>query len=121
YFRNRYAVGQRVLVHGKVEGSPMDEKRMVHPEVELSPDLEGQGILPVYNKPTTVSVGVMRTIVQEAAEAWAPRLPSVLPDSVVQTARITDLRHAMRLLHAPARDADVDALNAARSGAHRSL
>ena len=34
---------------------------------------------------------------------------------------ITDLRHAMQLLHTPGRDADVEALNATRSAAHRSL
>ncbi len=121
YFHNRYQIGQRVLVHGKIEGSPMGEKRIVHPEVDLSPDLEGQGVLPVYSKPTTVTVGVMRKIVQEAAAEWADRLPSVLPDSVVRAARIADLRHAMQMLHTPGRNADVEALNAARSAAHRSL
>jgi ATP-dependent DNA helicase RecG len=121
YFRSRYQVGQRVLVHGKVEGSPMGEKRIVHPEIELSPDLEGQGVLPVYNKPTAMTVGVMRKVVQDAVAEWAERLPSVLPDSVVRAARVTDLRHAMQLLHTPGRDSDVAALNATRSAAHRSL
>jgi len=121
YFRNRYQVGQRVLVHGKVEGSPMGEKRMVHPEIELSPDVEGQGILPVYNKPTTMTVGVMRTVVQDAVKEWGERLPSVLPEDVVKAARLTDLRQAMQMLHTPGRDADVEALNASRSLAHRAL
>ncbi|HXQ21064.1 MAG TPA: ATP-dependent DNA helicase RecG, partial [Candidatus Acidoferrales bacterium] len=48
-------------------------------------------------------------------------LPSVLPERVVAAARISDLRQAMQLLHTPARDADVEALNAARSLGHRSL
>ena len=121
YFRSRYKVGQRCLVHGKVEGGLGTQKRIVHPEVELDPDVQGQGILPVYNKPTTMTVGVMRRIVQDAAAEWAERLPSVLPAPVVAAARITDLRQAMRLLHTPPRDADVDELNAARSLAHRSL
>ena len=121
YFRSRYQVGQRCVVHGKVEGGATVQKRMVHPEIDLSTDLEGQGILPVYNKPTTTSVGVMRKIVQQAAADWAERLPSVLHDAVVRSARLTDLRHAMRLIHTPPRDADVDALNAFRSLGHRSL
>jgi ATP-dependent DNA helicase RecG len=121
YFRSRYQVGQRCLVHGKVEGGPTGQKRIVHPEIDLSADLEGQGILPVYNKPTTMSVGAMRKLVQQAAADWAERLPSVLPESVVRTARVVDLRDAMRQIHTPARDADVDALNACRSLAHRSL
>jgi ATP-dependent DNA helicase RecG len=121
YFRTRYQVGQRCLVHGKVEGGSTLQKRMVHPEIDLSADLDGQGILPVYNKPTTTSVGVMRKIVQQAATDWAERLPSVLPDPVVRGAGITDLRQAMQLIHSPSRDADVDELNAFRSLAHRSL
>jgi ATP-dependent DNA helicase RecG len=120
YFRGRYQVGQRCLVHGRVEGLGA-QKRMVHPEIDVSEDLEGQGILPVYNKPTTMSVGAMRKIVQQAAADWAERLPSVLPESVVTAARITDLRQAMRLLHTPAREANVEALNAGRSSGHRSL
>jgi ATP-dependent DNA helicase RecG len=121
YFRSRYQVGQRCVVHGKVEGGPTGQKRIVHPEIDLSADLEGQGILPVYNKPMTMSVGAMRTLVAQAAAEWAERLPSVLPEPVVQAARIIDLRQAMQGIHRPQRDADVDALNAFRSLAHRSL
>jgi ATP-dependent DNA helicase RecG len=121
YFKQRFQVGQRCLVHGKVEGGPGGVKRMVHPEVELTPDLEGQGILPVYNKPTTMSVGVMRQLVQNAVGDWAERLPSVLPEAVARTAQITDLRTAMRLIHLPERHADIEALNALRSLGHRSL
>jgi ATP-dependent DNA helicase RecG len=121
YFRSRYQVGQRCLVHGKVEGGPAAQKRMVHPEIDLSAELEGQGILPVYNKPTTISVGAMRKVAQQAAADWAMRLPSVLPDPVVRAAGIADLQQAMQWLHNPSRDADVGALNAARSLGHRSL
>jgi len=121
YFRDRYRVGQRCLVHGKVEGGVGGTRRMVHPEIDLEPDLDARGILPVYSKPTNVSVGAMRKIIQQAAADWAERLPSVLPQTVSEAARITDLQHAMRLLHAPSGDADIDVLNDGRSGAHRSL
>ena len=36
-------------------------------------------LVPVYNKPTTMTVGVMRKVVQDAAAEWAARVPSVLP------------------------------------------
>ena len=121
YFRDRYRVGQRCLVHGKVEGGVGGTKRMVHPEIDVDPDLDARGILPVYNKPTSVSVGAMRKVVQQVVTDWAERLPSVLPQAVVEAARLTDLQQAMRLLHQPPRDADIDALNASRSVAHRSL
>jgi ATP-dependent DNA helicase RecG len=121
YFRSRYQTGQRCLVHGKVEAGPTGQKRMVHPEIDLSADLEGQGILPVYNKPTTISVGAIRKVIQQAAADWAERLPSVLPERIARAARIVDLSQAMQHLHTPQRDADAEALNGFRSLAHRSV
>ena len=120
YFKNRYRVGQRCLVHGKVE-SGMGVKRMVHPEIDTEAGAMGQGILPVYNKPTAMSVGVMRLIVQRAVADWASRVPSALPEDVVRQARITDLSQALQLVHRPSREADVAQLNLFRSAGHRSL
>jgi len=120
YFKNRYRVGQRCLVHGKIE-SGMGVKRMVHPEIDTDADATGQGILPVYNKPTAMSVGVMRQIVQRAAADWSARVPSALPEEVVRAARITDLNQALQLVHRPSRDADVGRLNSFLSAGHRSL
>jgi ATP-dependent DNA helicase RecG len=121
YFKNRFKVGQRVLVHGKIEGAPSGLKRIVHPEIETDPDAGGQGILPVYNKPTAMSVGVMRKIVQQAVGEWAARVPSALPGSVAKQMRVADLTQAMEVVHRPARDADVVRLNTFASMGHRSL
>lgn len=121
YFRDRWRVGQSCLVHGKVEGVPGTQKRIVHPEIEEGDPGHGAGILPVYQKPTTVSVNVMRTLVQQVVRDHSERLPSVLPARVVQAAGVTDLGTAMRQIHLPDREADVDELNECRSVAHRSL
>jgi ATP-dependent DNA helicase RecG len=121
YFRSRYRVGQRYLVHGKVEGALGSQKRIVHPEMHDDAEMEGQGVLPIYIKPTTMSVAVMRGIAQGAVRLWASRLPSVLPAAVAAGAGVTDLQQAMEMVHCPAREADVDALNAFRSAGHRSI
>jgi ATP-dependent DNA helicase RecG len=121
YFRSRYQVGQRYLVHGKVEGTLGSQKRMVHPEVYSDAELEGQGVLPIYLKPTSMSVAVMRTVVQGAIRVWAARLPSVLPPEVAAAAGVTDLQQGMELIHCPPPEGDVDALNAFRSAGHRSV
>jgi ATP-dependent DNA helicase RecG len=121
YFRSRYQVGDRCLVHGRVEGGLTRQKRMVHPEVFSGAESEAPGILPVYGKPTSVSVGSIRKIVQQTVGDYAERLPSVLPEPVTTAARISDLPRAMQALHCPPREADVHALNDFRSLAHRSL
>jgi len=121
YFRNRLRVGQRCLVHGKIERVPGGSKRIVHPELDLQPDEAGQGILPVYNKPTTMTVAAMRKLVRQAVADFAPSVPSVLPEWLAREARVSDLETALRELHVPAEDADVAALNECASIAHRSV
>jgi ATP-dependent DNA helicase RecG len=121
YFRSRYEPGQRCVVHGKIEGAPGGQKRIVHPEVLPASDIEGQGVVPVYGKPTTMNPAAMRKIAASALSGWASRLPSVLPEAVISGRELMDIGQAMRLLHHPGADADVDALNGCRSLAHRSL
>ncbi|MBI4514544.1 MAG: ATP-dependent DNA helicase RecG [Deltaproteobacteria bacterium] len=121
YFKNRYRLGQRCLVHGKVEAGPTGMKRMVHPEIDLEAEAQGQGILPVYNKPAAMSVGVMRKIVQQAVSEYGARVPSALPESITRPRQVLDLTRALRIVHQPAREMDVAQLNAFASSGHRSL
>jgi ATP-dependent DNA helicase RecG len=121
YFRARYRPGQRCLVYGKIEHTPGGGKRIVHPDIDLTPDEAGAGVLPVYNKPTTMTVGAIRKLVQQAVRDFADVVPSVLPREVSAAAGVCDLAAALRAVHLPAPDADVDRLNALRSAGHRAL
>ena len=118
-----------LLVYGKVERSPGGGKRIIHPEVDLAPDEQGSaGMLPVYEKPTTMTVGTIRKIVQQAARELA--------DAGAE--RAARERHACRSPHgSPARrcgrcicpepDADVDRAQplrlagASRAGVRRAV
>ncbi len=122
YFSKRYQIGQRGLFHGKVEGQGGATLRIVHPEIEIDADAGiGQGVLPVYTKPTQMSVAIMRKLVHGGLESFERRVPCVLPPEVVRRGHVVDLRQAFRSLHAPEVGADVEALNSARSVAHRSI
>jgi ATP-dependent DNA helicase RecG len=121
YFQHRYRVGQRLRVHGKVERPAGTAPRIVHPEVELATEETGQGILPVYNKPTTMTVAAMRKLVQQVATEFAALVPSAIPEAVATRAGIVDLPTALRDVHLPAPAANVAALNRFATTAHRSL
>src|SRR5262249_43752555 len=126
YFTRRLRLGQDVLVHGRVEAAMgFGALRMVHPEVTVleADDAEESGppILPVYEKPTAMHGSVMRRLVQAAATDVAERVPSVLPGTVAARARVVDLARALRHVHLPAAEADIEALGEGRSMAHRSL
>ena len=126
YFARRFRTGQRLLVHGRVEpplgGGP---RRIIHPDVTpLDGEEDAAGlaqIVPVYEKPTTMAVGAMRRLVHTAVEELAGRVPSVLPRDVVQRHRLIDLGRALRHVHTPAPEADVQGLSSATSLAHRAL
>ncbi len=122
YFRSRFRVGQRLLVYGKVDRSPGGGKRIVHPEIDVAPDESaGAGILPVYEKPTSLTVATIRKIVQQAVRDYADLVPSVLPERVSGAARLMDAGAALRALHLPEPEADVDRLNRFAAPAHRAL
>ncbi len=128
YFRSRFREGQRVLLHGKVEASkamgPSQRLRIVHPEVEL---LEGQEdadtgrIVPIYTKPAGIPIGAMRRLVHAAVDQHAGRTPSALPPAIAERRGIMDLAAALRAVHQPSPEADVDELNSGTSAAHRAI
>ncbi len=77
--------------------------------------------VPVYGKPTAMHPGAMRRIVQAAVEEFADRVPSALPPAVAARQHVIDLGRALRQVHAPAPEADLQALADSGSPAHRSL
>ncbi len=122
WFQQKLKIGLRVVLHGKVE-TGYGRKQMIHPEVEV---LEGEddelgGILPVYEKPTEMTVGAMRKVVATALAEVGGRVPSVLGAPVAARHRIVDLAAAFRAVHEPPRGADVVPLAEARSVGHRSI
>ncbi len=120
YFAARYKTGAQYVVHGKVEISPTG-RRMVHPEMDPLGEAEVRGIVPVYNKPTALHVAAMRKLAQQAVADWVDRLPSVLPEEIVDGRDLLDLTAAMRQVHLPGAEQEVEALNRFASAAHRSL
>ena len=128
YFRSRFRQGQRVLLHGKVEAPKgllhSGQLRIVHPEVEI---LEGQDdadtgrIVPIYTKPAGIPIGAMRRLVHAAVDQHAARTPSALPKDVAERRGVMDLAAALRAVHQPPPEADVEELNAGTSPAHRAI
>jgi len=122
YFEQKLKTGTRIVLHGKLE-TGYGRRQMIHPEVEVLDCTEDElgRIVPIYEKPTEMSVGAMRKIVHAARAEIGERLPSVLPADVAARRRLVDLAAAFAEVHEPERDADVEPLNQGRSAAHRSI
>ena len=74
FLANRLAVGQNLLVHGKIESGAGGERRITHPEFEV---LEAEDpvdlakIVPVYLRPAGVSLTLMRKGANQAVAGYA--------------------------------------------------
>ena len=124
YLSNSLALGQRLLVHGKVEPGLGGQKRIVHPEFEIleSGDEEpSQKILPVYVRPAGLSLSLLRKWVIQALSQYALYLPSYLPVPTIQRQGLLGLAEALVELHEPSQTADLGPLNGLSSPAHRSV
>jgi ATP-dependent DNA helicase RecG len=131
FFRDKLKEGELWLVHGRVEAAPRGGLQIVHPEVERIESGEGANakqvaaglarILPVYQKPGEIPLSAMRRIVQQVTEKQAALAKSAVPEGIRSRLKLLPVADSLRYLHAPPRDADVEALHASATAAHRSL
>ena len=122
YFQQKYQIGQRVLLFGKVDLGMKGGKWMIHPDMELvDEEDETSRILPIYNKTTEMTVAAMRRLVHGAVDAYAELVPKGVPPEIRARLGLMDLTEAIRYLHRPPVDADLKPLNEVSSEAHRAL
>jgi len=125
FFKKKLAEASLWLVHGKVERGRRGGLEIVPPEIDALSAAEAEHpparILPVYQKPGEMTVAAMRSMVVRAREACGDQARSIVPPSVAQRVGLMPIRAALERVHAPAADANVDALNESRTDAHRTL
>ena len=122
YFQQKYQIGQRVLLFGKVDLGMKGGKWMIHPDMELvDEEDETSRILPIYNKTTEMTVAAMRRLVHGAVDAYAELVPKAIPPEISARLGLMDLTEAIHYLHMPPIDADLKPLNEVSSEAHRAV
>ncbi len=118
----------RVALFGKVELERAQGCRlMVQPEVEiLSAEDDGEEslhtgrIVAVYEAASKISTRVFRTLLHRILED-CPMPEDALPDAVRHRTELPPLDEALRAVHAPAHDAELNMLNAYRTPAQVRL
>ena len=135
YFRERLKDGALWLVHGRVEPAPRGGLQIVHPEIEKIEKIETADgstgepvipsgiarILPVYQKPGDIPVAAMRRIVAQVSAKYAASAQSAVPAQIRKRLHLLPMADALRYVHEPPAEADIDALATSATPAHRSL
>ena len=97
YFSGRVGVylGKRVLESPEFEEASDDPTHTAR-------------IVPIYPLTEGLSARVLRNLIREAVETWAPRLPDPLPSDLRQRLGYPALGDALRQVHFPDSDDDLD-------------
>jgi ATP-dependent DNA helicase RecG len=124
-WRNKYTPGKRIYVIGEPSlfGRTLE---IVHPEVieedeEDKLETELNRIVPIYSSVEGVSEKVLRKIMKNAVEEYAECLTSGIPKSILTKRKFLSLGQAIRKLHLPESNDDVEKLRSHRSIYHKSL
>lgn len=111
FMLERFRIGQRLMARGKVKliGGRF---QMSHPSItrlDGTEDAEAQRrLLPIYGLTEGVNQRQMREIVARVVEDFTPLVQEAFPDSLRQKYSICEIEDAIRKIHAPRNQAEVD-------------
>lgn len=94
--------GMQITVSGKTDRF-RGQMSMVNPEWEPvdQQNLQRSGIVPVYPLTDGISNKIIRKLMRQALEEWAPHVVDYVPDSILDRTEMVDLEWAIRQLHFP--------------------
>jgi ATP-dependent DNA helicase RecG len=123
--RGAFQPGKRVILTGEVSGFPF-EKEMIHPDFEILGDNEDQllnfkRIVPVYSETEGLHQKTIRRIIWQVVRDYARFLKSHIPGEICRKLRFMEIRDAIRQVHFPESDQEIESYQESRSDAHRTL
>jgi ATP-dependent DNA helicase RecG len=125
YLADRFPVGLRVALYGKVElDNYTGDLLIMHPEFEILSADEAEGdaglhtgrIVPIYEAAGKITTRVFRGLLHRVLESLEP-LDDPLPEAIRNRLKLPDLWTAIQALHFPEHGADLRLLNAFRTPA----
>ena len=125
FLRGVFRPGKRVILTGEVGGFPF-EKEMIHPDFEILDDKEDQllhfkRIVPVYSETEGLHQKTLRRIVWQVVRDYARFLKNPIPEEICRKHRLKENSDAIRQVHFPESDQEIESYQEARSDAHRTL
>jgi len=131
YLEGKLKVGQRLVLHGKVEIDVYHggRREMVNPQMELTGAADGESadsteigrIVPIYEALGGVSSRMLRRIIYQVLENFDGAIPDALPAELRERYGFPTRRDALLFAHFPPKNESIDLLNNYRSPAQIRL
>ena len=125
FLRGTFALGRRIILTGEISRLPF-EKEMIHPDYEILDDNEDQllnfkRIVPIYSETEGLRQKTLRRIMWQVVRDYAHLLRNPVPDEISRKHRLMDTQEALRQVHFPDANQEIQAYQESRSDAHRTL
>jgi len=118
--RQRFAAASEAIVQGKISRGADGQLEIVHPEVHLPNQDPPLALQPVYRAGERIGQRLIRAAVERALSC-ADQLPHALPEEFRAQLQLPSVADAVRYLHRPPPEADLEALRAGSTPAHQAL
>jgi len=125
YLEKKFPRGETVIATEVIKQSGRSLV-MSHPELDIY-DPEGEdecdqtGVVPVYPLTEGIFQKTMRKVVRNALQTYGESIPEIMPEKMLASRQFPGLAEALRNVHLPGEDADLEAFNSHRSLYHRRL
>ncbi len=128
FMQKNFKVGQKVVLYGvpRQDGYKGYRVVMENPEYEVIEEDSGETIhagrvVPIYRATAGISVRSIRSIMKVLVDGYAQGLTDFLPEGFLEKYLIPGLPDAVREVHFPEKEKDVEVLNKKASRAHKRL
>jgi len=117
--------GRRIRVTGDVRRYRFS-RELIHPEIDLlseeePADAAAPSIVPDYTAPEGIPPRTFRRTIAAAVESYADLTPSHLPRALARERQLPETAVALRWIHDPGEDVDLEALRDRATPAHERL
>src|SRR3989339_11474 len=125
FLRNAFKPDARVILAGEIVGFPF-EREIIHPEFEILNDSEDQllhfnRIVPIYSETAGLPQKTIRRIMWKTVRDFAPLLKRPIPEKILKSRSLMEFHKALRMVHFPDNDQNIDPCQQMHSEAHRRL
>jgi ATP-dependent DNA helicase RecG len=125
YLARRFKAGQQVILTGEVKVF-LYGKEMLHPDYEILDEADDElihfkRIVPIYSETEGLHQKHIRRIMMRVVQEYAHCVSSPIPGEICRRNRLVDIGYAIRNVHFPDHDQDIESLNDLRSPARRRL
>ncbi|MEA2014585.1 MAG: ATP-dependent DNA helicase RecG, partial [Thermodesulfobacteriota bacterium] len=125
YLGNKFKEGETVILTGEVKVY-LQGKDMLHPDYEILDKnddelLHFKRIVPVYSETEGLHQRYIRKIMMRVVTEYSHCITSPIPDDICKRNNLVDIDYAIRNVHFPDHDQDIEALNDLKSSARRRL